>query len=199
VYTGTTHEPFTRLPARFEKRPHGELTEDGFLNTLYYADWSLGEFMKAAEKSDWYKNTIFVFVADHPIGKFGVTTTLDRFHIPILIYAPGRIKPEMNDVVASQHDLFPTVVDLLGIEDSFSALGDSLLRKKDGYAFVSAGNIVGLIGKDGYVTSSLKNRLDIGSASKMPPPAYFDDLEKKLLATDQVIYDLLQRNRWAPP
>jgi len=199
VYTGTTHEPFTRLPKRFEKRPHGNLTEDGFLNTLYYADWSLGEFMKAAEKSDWYKNTIFVFVADHPIGKFGVKTTLDRFHIPILIYAPGRIAPATNDVVASQHDLFPTMVDLLGFEDPFSALGDSLLRKKDGYAFVSAGNIVGLIGKEGYVTSSLKNRLDTGSASQMPPPAYFDDLEKKLLATDQTVYELLQSNRWAPP
>ncbi len=199
VYTGTTHEPFTRLPARFEKRPHGELTEDGFLNTLYYADWSLGEFMKTAEKSDWYQNTIFVFVADHPIGKFGVKTTLDRFHIPLLVYAPGRIKPEMSDVVASQHDLFPTVVDLLGFEDSFSALGDSLLRKKDGYAFVSAGSIVGLIGKEGYLTSSLKNRLDSGSASKMPPPAYFDSLEQKLLATDQVVYELLTANRWAPP
>ncbi len=199
VYTGTTHEPFTRLPARFEKRPHGELTEDGFLNTLYYADWSLGEFMKTAEKSDWYQNTIFIFVADHPIGKFGVSKTLDRFHIPILIYAPGRIKPQLSDVVASQHDLFPTVVDLLGFEDAFSALGDSLLRKKDGYAFVSAGNVVGLIGKQGYLTSSLKTRLDSGAASTPPSPAYFDDLEKKLLATDQVVYELLQSNRWAPP
>ena len=155
--------------------------------------------MKAAEKSDWFSNTIFIFVADHPIGKFGIKNTLDRFHVPLLIYAPGRIKPEMNDVVASQHDLFPTVVDLLGIEDSFSALGDSLLRKKDGYAFVSAGNVVGLIGKEGFLTHSLKNRLDSGTASGSPGPAYFDDLEKKLLATDQVVYELLQTNRWAPP
>jgi hypothetical protein len=28
---------------------------------------------------------------------------------------------------------------------------------------------------------------------------YFDALEKKLLATDQVVYELLQSNRWAPP
>ncbi len=199
VYTGTTHEPFTRLPARFEKRPHGELSEDGFLNTLYYADWSLGEFMKKAAQADWFKNTIFVFVADHPIGKFGVTKVLDRFHIPLLIYAPGLVKPGTNDVVASQLDLFPTVVDLLGFEDAFSALGDSLLRKKDGYAFVSAGNVIGLIGKEGYLTHSLKNRLETGGSSQMPPPAYFDELEKKLLATDQVVYELLQSNRWAPP
>ena len=199
VYTGTTHEPFTRLPARFEQRPPGELTEDGFLNALNYADWSLGEFMKKAEQADWFKNTIFIFVADHPIGKFGMANTLDRFHIPILIYAPGRIKPALSDVVASQHDLFPTVVDLLGFEDPFSALGDSLLRKQGGYAFVSAGSIVGLIGKEGYLTSSLKNRLDSGTASGPVSPAYFDDLEKKLLATDQLVYELLQHNRWAPP
>ncbi len=200
VYTGTTHEPFTRLPARFEKRPHGELSEDGFLNTLYYADWSLGEFMKKAAQADWFRDTIFVFVADHPIGKFGVTKVLDRFHIPLLVYAPGRITPGTNDVVASQLDLFPTVIDLLGFEDPFSALGDSLLRKRDGYAFVSAGNVVGLIGREGYLTHSLKNRLETGATGTItPPPAYFDGLEKKLLATDQVVYELLQSNRWAPP
>ena len=201
VYTGTTHEPFARLPARFEKRPHGNLTENGFLNTLYYADWSLGEFLKKAEQSDWYKNTIFIFVADHPIGKFGIARVPDRFHVPLLIYSPGRIAPGTNDVVASQLDIFPTLVDLMGFEDPFSALGDSLLRKKQGYAFVSAGNIVGLIGKDGYVTSSLKNRLDAGPVGPgpMPPPAYFDDLNNKLLATDQVVFDLLRTNRWAPP
>jgi phosphoglycerol transferase MdoB-like AlkP superfamily enzyme len=199
VYTGTTHEPFTRLPPRFEKRTPGSLTEDGFLNTLYYADWSLGEFMKKAEQADWFKDTIFVFVADHPLGKFGVTSPLDRFHVPLLIYAPGRIKPGKNDVVASQLDVFPTLVDLLGFEDRFSALGDSLLRMQDGYAFVMAGSIVGLIGKEGFLTHSLKNRLDSGAASGSPPPAYFDELEKKLLATDQVVYELLQSNRWAPP
>ena len=199
VYTGTTHEPFTRLPPRFEKRTPGSLTEDGFLNTLSYADWSLGEFMKKAEQADWFKDTIFVFVADHPLGKFGVTSPLDRFHVPLLIYAPGRIKPGTNDVVASQLDLFPTLVDLLGFEDSFSALGDSLLRKQDGYAFFMAGSIVGMVGKEGFLTHSLKNRLDSGAASGSPPPAYFDELEKKLLATDQVVYELLQSNRWAPP
>jgi len=199
VYTGTTHEPFTRLPPRFEKRTPGSLTEDGFLNTLSYADWSLGEFMKKAEQADWFKDTIFVFVADHPLGKFGVTSPLDRFHVPLLIYAPGRIKPGTNDVVASQLDLFPTLVDLLGFEDPFSALGDSLLRKQEGYAFFMAGSIVGMVGKEGFLTHSLKNRLDSGAASGLPPPAYFDELEKKLLATDQVVYELLQSNRWAPP
>jgi len=201
VYTGSTHEPFARLPARFEKRPHGSLTEDGFLNTLYYSDWSLGEFMKKVSQTDWFKNTIFVFVADHPIGKFGIAKIPDRFHVPLLIYAPGLVKPGTNDVVASQLDIFPTLVDLMGFEDPFSALGDSLMHKQNGVAFVSAGSIVGLIGKEGYLTSSLKNRLDTGAvgAAPMPPPAYFDDLEKKLLATDQVVYELLKSNRWAPP
>ena len=123
----------------------------------------------------------------------------DRFHIPLLIYAPDLIKPEARDVIVSQLDIFPTVVDLLGFEDAFSALGDSLLRKQDGYAFVSAGSVVGMIGQDGYITHSLKNRLETGGFNQMPPPAYFDALEKKLLATDQVVYELLQSNRWAPP
>lgn len=201
VFTGTTHEPFTRLPPRFEKRPHGDLTEDGFLNTLYYSDWSLGEFMQAAAKSDWSKNTVFVFVADHPIGKLGIKNVLDRVHIPLLIYAPGLVKPATNDVVASHLDLFPTLMDLMGFDDPFSALGESLLRKQDGYAFfVNGSSIVGLVGKQGYLTSSLKNRLDTGAIGPvMPPPAYFDGLEKILLATDQAVYELLQSNRWAPP
>ena len=199
VYTGTTHEPFTRLPARFEKRPPGSLTEDGFLNALFYADWSVGEFMRASAKQDWYKNTIFVFVADHPLGQFGVKNPVDRFHVPLLIYAPGLIAPGVNAMVASQLDLFPTMVDLLGFGDAFSALGDSLLRKQHGYAFVTAGSIVGLIGKEGYLTHSLKNRLETGAIGPPPPPAYFDALEQKLLAADQLVFELLNTNRWAPP
>ncbi|MHB8728731.1 MAG: LTA synthase family protein [Sulfuricaulis sp.] len=202
VFTGTTHEPFARLPPRFERHTPGTLSEDGFLNTLYYADWSLGEFMKSVRESAWYKDTVFVLVADHPVGKLGIKEIPDRFHIPLLIHAPGLIEAAANDVVASQLDLFPTLMDLMGFDDPFSALGESLLRKQDGHAFVVSGrNIVGLIGKEGYLTSTLKTRLDTGPIDNgpMPPPAYFDDLEKKLLATDQVVFELLQSNRWAPP
>ncbi len=199
VYTGTTHEPFARLGARFEKRPHNSLSEDGFLNALYYADWSLGEFMKAAAKTEWYPDTIFIFAADHPLGKFSIKNYTDRFHIPLLIYAPGLIKAGTRDVIGSQLDVFPTMVDLLGFGDSFSALGESLLRKQDGYALIAAGSVVGLIGGRGYLTHSLKNRLETGAVGQLPPPSYFDALEKKLLAVDQVTYELLNQNRWATP
>lgn len=200
VYTGTTHEPFARLPARFEKRSYDGPGEGRFLDTLYYADWSLGEFMKSAAKADWFKNTVFIFVADHPIGKFNVQSVIDRHHIPLLIYAPRLIKPETKDTIASQLDLFPTVMDLLGFDDAFSALGESLLRKKDGNALVVAGNTVGLIGKDGCLMHTLKNRLDACAVGqRQQTPAYLDALERKLLATDQVVYELLNANRWAPP
>jgi len=40
-------------------------TEKDYLNSAHYTDAQLGKFFKAAKKTDWYKNTLFVILADH--------------------------------------------------------------------------------------------------------------------------------------
>jgi len=194
AFTGTTHEPYPRLPEQFEVRPHGTNDENGYLNTLKYADWSLGQFMASARKAPWFDNTIFIFTADHATHFQQGNSLLQRFHTPFLIYAPGLFAGEERRVIGSQLDVMPTIIDLLGLDGEFAALGTSLLRKEDGgEAFVTlGGQHIGLIKDNAYLRHDLVRRIE-GHG----PKGKLDWMERRLLALDQLSYELLQANRWA--
>lgn len=84
LFTGTTHEPFADPGAKFHIRPHDPRSENGFLNTLHYSDWALGEFMRQAASKAWFKDTVFVFTADHTLNSEGLDLAAD-YHIPLVI------------------------------------------------------------------------------------------------------------------
>lgn len=128
LFTGTTHEPFPDPGERFHRYEHTKNAESAYLNTLFYSDWALGEFMQRAAKQDWYKDTIFVFVADHVLR--ASATELDQsFRIPLVIYTPDQSLQSGREVAyASQYDVLPTLVDLLGITEPIASFGRSLLK-----------------------------------------------------------------------
>ena len=203
MYTGTAHYPLPKVMGeRFEKRPHLASPVNTLLNTLQYTDWSLGEFMKQAEKSPWFKNTIFMLFADHTWGQQNKKGNfIEKFRVPLLIYAPGIFEPKTDDQVGSQLDLLPTIMELLGFNDEYSALGQSLFSKSRHEAFVTeGGTIIGLFNKDGYVRHSLKRRLEAASFHNPGiSQETFDQMERRLLALDQVAYKSIMANNWARP
>jgi len=194
AFTGTTHEPYPHLPAQFEVRPHGANDENGYLNALKYADWSLGQFMAAARKAPWFDNTIFIFTADHATHFQKGNSLLQRFHTPFLIYAPKRFSGEERRVIGSQLDVLPTIMDLLGLDGEFAALGTSLFRKHHGgEAFVTlGGQQIGLITQHAFLRHDLERRI-----AGHGPERKLEWMERRLLALDQLSYELLQANRWA--
>lgn len=191
MFTGTTHVPYADLPEQFHKYPHDSNGENGFLNTLYYSDWSLGEFMKAAKTAPWYENTVFIFTADHTLSVSRGDSMLDRFHIPLLIFIPGETG-QIDTRTASHLDLMPTIVDLIGFDGRFSAFGSTLLGEGETTALVSEANTIGLIKQDGYVQHSLQRILDSNCSGQKRV-----DYEAELLANYQLINMLLKANRWA--
>ncbi|MBI5179632.1 MAG: LTA synthase family protein [Nitrospinae bacterium] len=199
LFTGSTHTPYPRPGALWEKRKHDPNNENGFLNMLYYSDWSLGQFMEQAKSQPWFANTIFVFTADHAQVHYAEGADfLDLFHTPLLIYAPGIFKdPKTVETIGSQLDIMPTLMDLLGFNDEFAAMGAPLFSKQGQYAFITEGDVIGIINDKGFLKHSLKNRLEAKCYNGPPPPGYFDGLEKRLLAEDQLTYELLKANRWA--
>ncbi|MCP4756499.1 MAG: sulfatase-like hydrolase/transferase [Proteobacteria bacterium] len=198
IVTSTTHTPYPRLPKGLEKHPHHENSEEGFLNTLYYTDWSIGEFMKRLKKHPWFDRTVFIFTADHALAHYQGGSFQERFRIPLVVYAPAIFEPKVVETVGSQVDIFASIVDILGLKGKYSAFGRSLFSsEKDDFAFVREGSIMGIATEKGYLRHSLKNRLETGYFQEKPPKEYFDLLEKKLLAADQLTYELLQANRWA--
>lgn len=117
IMTISNHRPYT-YPENRIPIPTDSKTRAG---GVMYADWALGEFFDLARKQPWFDNTVFVVVADHCASSAGKTDLpLEKYHIPALIYAPGRIQPQSVDKFCSQIDLMPTVFALIGFDyDSY--------------------------------------------------------------------------------
>lgn len=127
LFTGTTHEPFAHTGEEFRHYPHDEKDETGFLNTLAYSDWALGQFMDYAAQQSWYDNTIFIFCADHTLNSGEIAEDVqERFHIPLVIFNPSAPIGIRHSELASQYDLLPTLVDILGIQSPVYTFGQSL-------------------------------------------------------------------------
>lgn len=96
-------------------------------NAMKYADWAIGEFFRAARTQAYFKDTIFLVVADHNIKTVGDSLLpVNGFHIPGLIIGPG-FAPGTYDTVCSQLDLLPTILPRLGIELTHPLIGHDLL------------------------------------------------------------------------
>ena len=138
--TLSTHHPFQVPDESFNLfKPDSE--ENRFINSMYYADWSLGEFIKEFKKTDKYKDTVIIFVSDHTSHR-----TLNYFedrNIPFLLLNHG-MKSEIIPRVSSQIDILPTILGIVGGEFYFSSLGrDIFSDNRDGYAYIAFGNIFG--------------------------------------------------------
>ena len=84
------------------------------------------------------------------------------------------------------------------LETEYTALGTSLLTKKESFALVREGSLVGIITDRGYLKHSLIHRMEVGKLHAVTDDNYFDLLEDNLLAWDIVAYELVSNNRWSP-
>lgn len=111
VMTTSNHRPFTYPDGRIDL-PSKISGRDGGVK---YTDYAINKFLEAAAKKPWFKNTVFVIVADHCASSAGKTELpVENYHIPLLIYAPGgQIKPGRVPTLMSQIDFPPTLLGLL--------------------------------------------------------------------------------------
>ena len=76
----------------------------------------------------WFDNTIFLFVADHCAASAGKSKIpVYRYHIPAIVYAPKIISPQRVDTLASQIDLAPTLLSMLGLAAEEHFVGRDIL------------------------------------------------------------------------
>ena len=135
ILTVSNHPPFV-IPAWF--KPHSTKPESQIVE---YADYCLGQFLKKAEKEPWYNNTLFVVVADHGkvVGKVKSELPESYNHIPLAIFGPG-VKTGRVDGLATQSDVMPTVLSLLGKSYVYDGFGIDQTRRHRPMVFYSADN-----------------------------------------------------------
>ncbi len=125
VFSSSNHSPWD-FPA--DEIELYEEPADTRNNAVKYADHALGEFFELARGSSYWQNTVFLVVADHNSRVYGpALVPVERFHIPA-VFLGGSIEPEHIGTLASQVDLLPTALSLLGLHCEHPALGRDLSR-----------------------------------------------------------------------
>lgn len=155
----SSHTPYT-VPAEEFNYYDSTVTNYKFLNSLRYSDWSLGKFFEAAQKENYFKNTLFVIVSDHAEGT-GEKSLIELFRIPCLFYAPSFLKPSVDSTVHSQVDILPTIIDVLNLPVIHSSLGLSMLSEKEGFAYISSGNILGWLKGDWFLIGDQEKNISL--------------------------------------
>jgi len=126
MFSSSNHMPF-ELPdgkIEFEKN----LPRNSVENAVKYADFAIGKFFELAKQEDYYKNTVFVIVADHNVRVYGdQIVPIDMFQIPAVIISQD-IKPQVFNRLSTQVDVLATALDLIGIDLSYPILGNSIFK-----------------------------------------------------------------------
>ncbi len=127
VFSSSNHSPFEYPEGKIDRYDNDVHTVN---NAVKYADYALGHFFKLAKQSKYWDNTIFVVVADHNSRVYGDDLVpIERFHIPCLIIGAG-VEPQQYARIASQIDLVPTLLSLMGISSVHPTVGVDLLDPK---------------------------------------------------------------------
>jgi len=147
VMTTSNHRPFTYPDNKIDIPSH--TGRDG---AVKYTDYAINNFLQKAKTKPWFKDTIFVIIADHNGNSAGKTSLpLYRYKIPLIIYSPQNIKPKTITKLSSQIDTMPTIFNLLGISYIKKFYGNNILDKSyKERAFIGNYQKLGYV-KDGYL------------------------------------------------
>ena len=158
MITASSHYDFS-IPKEYESvfKP-GPLVVH---QSVRYADWAIKNFFDSISKTDWAKETLFIILADHTgMSEGGYWATFKGSHeTPVMFYLPGAgCKPLLNtDFRVSQVDIFPTVLDLLGIKSHILAYGRSIFDPEHENLGITSDNINHVFLKDNYLVLCFDN------------------------------------------
>lgn len=135
LLTISNHPPYI-IPSFFKPK-----TADPETQIVEYADWAIGDFLRKASRMSWYKNTIFVIMADHGkmMGRNADELSPSFNHIPLIIFGPGVPACQCANL-GMQVDVMPTLLSLLNMSYEYEGFGINLLKQKRQTVFYSADN-----------------------------------------------------------
>ncbi len=188
VMSLTSHAPYAVPSDRF-KYYDSTVTNYKFLNSLRYSDWSLEKYFEAAKKTEYYNNSLFVIVADHAEGT-GEKTLNELFKIPCLFYLPGKLQPRIDSSIHSQVDILPSILHQLNIPAVHSSFGVSMLVKKDGFSFITSGNLLSWIRGDWILIADREKNIGLYNI-KTDTKLKFNCLDEESSIAEEMRKDML--------
>jgi phosphoglycerol transferase MdoB-like AlkP superfamily enzyme len=201
IMNTSNHKPYTFRPGleSIGVKAKGGGRESG----VRYADFAQGRFLRDAEKHAWFKNTLFVVIADHGARVYGrQEIPLKTYEIPLMFYAPGRLASRRSDGLMSQIDLAPTLMGLLGLPYTAPWFGQDVLNTpesgrvllfnhNDNVALMKDG-VLTILGLHGTTVSKVYDA-EKDSYHLLPEGVIHDDLA---IAYFQTAYELFKSKRY---
>jgi phosphoglycerol transferase MdoB-like AlkP superfamily enzyme len=159
IMTTSNHRPYTYPEGKIDI-PSGKGKEGG----VKYTDFAIQEFIKNSKNKPWFDDTIFVMVADHCAGSARKTALpVDKYHIPLFIYAPKHVPAVENTTLSSQIDVAPTILGLLNLNYESQFYGQDIFKMspEKGRALVSNYQKLGLFKDNKLVYLSPQQKVDM--------------------------------------
>ena len=136
---GSSSEWYNRRVAHWRAQYYGEVT---------FIDAAVGQILKTLDELNLRNNTLVVFTSDHGDmtgdhwlwgkGDFHYTA---GYAVPLIMNWPNVLKPKVVDGIVQNVDIFPTITDLIGVENPPGIQGKSQRQvmttneKNTGYDF----------------------------------------------------------------
>lgn len=185
LFTLSSHDPFS-IPIKYKNKFNiGPSLAD---NSIAYADYALEQFFLQAKTESWYKNTLFVIVADHSaffdsLNFKAKITPLSLFTIPIIFFDPSNDSVEfkgMENKLIQATDIMPTILDYLHYDGEYLAFGKSLFASDSRFIINAQGvNLWQYIEGDYlYQYNSIDDKA-VGLYNYKNDPLFKDNLLKK--------------------
>lgn len=177
IFTISSHHPYSIPKEHSGKFPKGNLP---LHETVGYTDYALKHFFKTAKEMPWFKNTIFVFTADHSARSNALKykTRLGRYAIPFFIYsASGNLKGNSSEIF--QHiDITPTILSLVSEKNKIISFGNNAFDDSQKFAVQFINNTYQITVKNNFLIFDGSNTIN------------FYDLSKDSLLTNNLINSL---------
>ena len=183
IMTTSNHRPFTYPEGRIDIPSHS-----GREGGVKYTDYAIGRFIEQARQKPWFKDTVFVIVADHCASSAGeAELQFNKYLIPFLIYSPGHIPPGTVTTLASQIDVAPTLLGLLNFHYQSKFYGRDIFhtRPDQQRAFIGNYQKLGYMKDERLTILSPRQevsayRLDFAASHAEPAPVNDSDLDEAI-------------------
>ncbi|MDD0822941.1 LTA synthase family protein [Mannheimia sp. AT1] len=128
VFSSSNHDPFEFPDGKIELYEQPKQTRH---NAAKYADYALGYFFELAKKSGYWKDTVFLVIADHDSRAEGnELVPIQHFHIPALLLGEN-IQAKVDNRLVSQIDMPTTLLSVAGISGEYPMIGYDLTQNID--------------------------------------------------------------------
>jgi phosphoglycerol transferase MdoB-like AlkP superfamily enzyme len=194
MFSQSNHAPF-ELPEEKIKFIDN-IPKNDVKNAIKYADFAIGKFFELAKKEDYFKDTVFVVIADHNVRVYGnEIVPVSMFQIPAVIVADN-IEHQIYNKLSSQPDVLATAIDLIGLDLEYPILGHSIYSDKktdvnfmqfnDNYALRKGDEIAIIVPNKEPLTYLYKD-------SKLIETKHNEVLEESALSLITVLNDMYEK------